>query len=173
MVGLSGLLPEKGSYATVDVGGRSVILTRDEQGQAAAMLNVCRHRGAEITNGCGKASVLQCPYHGWTYRLDGTGAARRRADHFDGVELADLVALPVKEQDGLIWVSADPAGTIEEQPLHGAEVAIQPLDLEHHDLFAQTSFSRRINWKLAIDTFLRVVPRPGVASRHHRSDDPW
>ncbi len=81
VVGLSGLLPTNGSYATVDVGGASVIVTRDRDGRVCAMFNVCRHRGAEITVGCGETARLACPYHGWTYHLDGTSAARRRAEY--------------------------------------------------------------------------------------------
>ncbi len=166
IAGLSALVPAPSSYATVEIGGRSVILTRGEptatapQGSVSAMLNVCRHRGAEITSGCGHASVLQCPYHGWTYRLDGTAAARRRPEHFGDLPLDDLVALPVLERDGLIWVNADPAGSIPDQPLHGAEVELGPLALGDHRLFATTRFTRSLNWKLAIDTFCEAYHVP-------------
>lgn len=169
VAGLSGLIPEEGSFATVEVGGRSVIITRAEGGDVAAMLNVCRHRGAEVASGRGQATLLRCPYHGWTYRLDGTGAARRRTAYFEGLELGDLVALPVRERDGLIWVNADPEGAIDDQPLCGAEEQIGPLDLEHHRLFARTRFSRQINWKLAIDTFCETYHIPVL---HHETIAP-
>ncbi len=108
VVGLSGLLPTNRSYATVDVGGSSVIVTRNSDGHVSAMFNVCRHRGSEITSGCGEAARLACPYHGWTYHLDGTSAARRRDEYFDGAPTESLTSLPVLEQHGIIWVSGDP-----------------------------------------------------------------
>lgn len=152
LVGLSGLLPGPRTYATVDIGDHSVIVTRDDAGDVHAMLNVCRHRGAEVATGCGSANRLACPYHGWTYGLDGTGVARRRGEHFDGA-LAPLTALPARELDGMIWVSADPAGSIPDRPLHGAERELAPLALGELRLFGTTSFTRPLNWKLAVDTF--------------------
>jgi len=153
VVGLSGLLPTNGSYATVDVGGASVIVTRDLDGRVCAMFNVCRHRGAEITVGCSEAARLACPYHGWTYHLDGTSAARRRAEYFDGTPTESLTQLPVLEQDGIIWVSGDPDADIPPNPLQGAQVELAPFDLAGFRLFDSTNFTRPINWKLAIDTF--------------------
>lgn len=152
VAGLSGLVPVPRSYATVDVGDHSVIVTRDDGGTVHAMLNVCRHRGAEVAAGCGSAARLSCPYHGWTYGLDGAGLSRRRGEHFDG-ELDGLTTLPVLERDGIIWVSADPAGTISDDPLHGAGRELAPLSLEALRLFGTTTFTRPLNWKLAVDTF--------------------
>ncbi len=166
VAGLSGLVPTVGSYATVEIGGRSVIVTRGAptaaapRGVVSAMLNVCRHRGAELTNGCGEASMLTCPYHGWTYRLDGTAAARRRPEHFADLPLEDLVRLPTVEREGLIWVNADPSGSILDEPLCGAEIELGPLDLADHRLFASTRFTRSLNWKLAIDTFCEAYHVP-------------
>ncbi|MFP5487720.1 MAG: aromatic ring-hydroxylating oxygenase subunit alpha, partial [Acidimicrobiia bacterium] len=152
VVGLSGLVPAPRTYATVDIGDHSVIVTRDDRGADHAMLTVCRHRGAVVATGCGAAARLSCPYHGWTYGLDGAGLSRRRGEHFDG-ELEPLAALPVLERDGIIWVSADPAGVIPDDPLHGAGRELAPLALGDLRLFGTTTFTRPLNWKLAIDTF--------------------
>lgn len=152
VVGLSGLVPAPRSFATVDVGDHSVIVTRDDEGEVHAMLNVCRHRGAELTAGCGSAARLACPYHGWVYGLDGSGVSRRRGEHFDGDALP-LTRLPVREQDGIIWVCADPDAELPAQPLDGAEAELTPLDLGSLRLFGTRTFTRPINWKLAVDTF--------------------
>jgi len=160
VVGLSGLLPDAGTYATTMLGDAPVLLTRNQDGEVAAMLNVCRHRGAEIATGCGSAALLSCPYHGWTYRLDGSLAARRRPEHFGGLEDAGLVQLPVLEQDGLLWVSGTPGTHIPSEPLQGAEVDLAGFDLAGHRLFTSTTFTRPINWKLVIDTFLEVYHVP-------------
>ena len=152
VVGLSGMLPAPRTFATVDVGDQSVIVTRDDDGVVHAVLNVCRHRGAEITEGCGSASRLKCPYHGWVYGLDGSGISRRRSEYFDG-EPDSLNTVPVLERDGMIWVNSDPAGAIPDRPLHGAESELAPLGLGSLRLFGTRTFSRHLNWKLAIDTF--------------------
>lgn len=153
VAGLSDLLPGPGTHAAIDVGDRPVLLTRDGDGRVAAMLNMCRHRGAQVATGCGSASLLSCPYHGWTYRLDGTAAARRRSEFFEDEPPTDLISLPAAEIDGIIWVCADPDGTIGDDPLRGAAVEIGPLDLGDHRLFDTTSFTRPLNWKIVIDTF--------------------
>lgn len=153
LVGLSGLLPGPNTYATVMVGDSPVALTRNADGELTAMLNVCSHRGAEVASGCGAAKRLTCPYHGWTYHFDGSSAARRRGEYFDDVPPAGLTRLPVVEADGLIWVSADPNGHIDPQPLQGAEAELAPFDLADYRLFDSHAFTRSLNWKLAVDTF--------------------
>ena len=169
IVGLSDILPQPGTYAAVTVGTAPVVLTRDADGQVRAFLNVCRHRGAEITTGCGAAAMLTCPYHGWTYHFDGSLAARRRPAYFEGEADDGLVALPTLEQHGLIWVSADPTASIPAEPLQGAEQDLRELGLADHRLFTSTTFTRPINWKLVIDTFLEVYH---VGVLHKATIDP-
>lgn len=167
LVGLSGLLPGTDTYATVEIGDRSVVLTRDGEGRLHAMLNVCSHRGAEVASGCGSAARLSCPYHGWTYHLDGSLAARRRDEFFDDDASPGLTAVPVVERDGMIWVTAEPVagGRREkaddvaegsEHPAAGAEAELGPLGLADYRLFDTRRFGRDINWKLAVDTFMEA-----------------
>lgn len=153
LVGLSGLLPGPNTYATVMVGDHSVVLTRNGDSELDAMLNVCSHRGANVAFDCGEAKRLTCPYHGWTYHLDGSSAARRRSEYFDDVPATGLTRLPVVEADGLIWVSADPSAELASQPLQGAEVELAPFGLADYRRFASETFTRSLNWKLAVDTF--------------------
>lgn len=151
-VGLSGLLPSPETFAAVDVGDVPVVLTRDGNGALHASLNVCRHRGATVVDGCGLARRLICGYHGWTYRLDGTASQRRGDEYFDS-DADGLVSLPVAEHDGVIWVSGDPSAVIPEDPSEGAGIELGPLGLADHRLFATTRFVRPMNWKLAVETF--------------------
>src|SRR5438105_13508419 len=60
-----------GDFFTCDVAGEPLIVLRDASGKLRAMSNVCRHRASTIASGHGNCSVLRCPYHGWTYSLDG------------------------------------------------------------------------------------------------------
>ena len=71
-VGLDDDVRAPGSYLAASVGPVPVLVVRDEAGQLRAFLNVCRHRGAPLATDHGTARALQCPYHGWVYRLDGS-----------------------------------------------------------------------------------------------------
>ena len=77
-IGLRALLPNAGDWMTHDYAGVPILLVRRADGSLGAFLNVCRHRGARVAEGCGNgARSFSCPYHGWTYGLDGSpgGAA--------------------------------------------------------------------------------------------------
>jgi len=63
---------EPGSFMAADLGGLPIVVPRDTDGRLRALANVCRHRGHLVAEGCGKRKTLQCRYHGWTYRLDGS-----------------------------------------------------------------------------------------------------
>lgn len=152
LVGLSSLVPDPGTSATTWAGDVPVLVTRADDGQVRAFLNACRHRGAQLADGCAAGRRLVCGYHGWSYTLDGTCAGRRRGEHFDDDDV-DLVRLPSREDHGLIWVSGDPTTEIPAEPLCGAEIELAPLDLAGYRRFATTEFDRPLNWKLAVDTF--------------------
>jgi Rieske 2Fe-2S family protein len=102
-----------GDFATGEIAGEPVVVLRDQEHRLRAFSNICRHRAARLVNGqgsCGK--VLRCPYHGWTYRLDGTLAAMPEGRGFGEDFDRDEVRLPefdVVEFGGLVWVNMDPA----------------------------------------------------------------
>jgi phenylpropionate dioxygenase-like ring-hydroxylating dioxygenase large terminal subunit len=86
--------------------GRSVLLTRDEDGKAHAFLNYCRHRGAEPAKGCGNARRFSCPYHAWTYDTRGRLVGMPLRDRHRDLDLGQygLVELPSEERHGFVWV---------------------------------------------------------------------
>ena len=73
---------EPGSFAAAEIAGEPVVVTRAKDGVLRAFSNVCRHRASVIADGCGKSATLRCPYHGWTYALDGRLLA---CPEFEGV----------------------------------------------------------------------------------------
>lgn len=169
LVGLSGLVPEPNTFVTVQLAGRSVILTRDSQGVAHALLNVCSHRGAEVASGCGSTRVLTCPYHSWTFNLDGQLRGRRRPEYFDDEPPRGLTPLPVIEVNGRLWITATPSKATPGEALSGAEVELDPLDLGGYRHFETTSFEREVNWKQPVETFCEAYH---VASLHRHSLSP-
>src|SRR4051794_14153910 len=86
-IGLSALLPRAGDWMTHDHAGVPLLLARRDDGALQAFLNVCRHRGARVVDGCGSsARSFSCPYHGWTYGLNGALIARPEEDSFPSVD---------------------------------------------------------------------------------------
>lgn len=156
-VGLSGLLPEPGSYATHDIGAQPLLLTRTQSGEFRAFLNVCRHRGARVAEGCGRQRSFVCPYHAWAYGLDGRLLARPEEAAFAAVPRTThgLTPLPCAERDGLLWVHPDPDATLDADAwLAGLGEELAGYGLAGFQHYASRVLERRMNWKLLLDTFL-------------------
>ena len=158
MLGFSCQLREPGDYLTDDFSGVPILLVRGADGAANAFANVCRHRGARLADGCGRAAKgFSCPYHGWSYALDGALTAIPDARNFEGIDerRRGLVKLPIAERDGMIWVLPAPGGRIDLEAHLGAlapELASYGLEGYHH--YETRILRQKMNWKLVIDTFL-------------------
>ncbi|MGB1880895.1 MAG: aromatic ring-hydroxylating oxygenase subunit alpha [Gammaproteobacteria bacterium] len=156
-VGLSGLLPGPNTFSTHDLSGQPILLTRAADGRFRAFLNVCRHRGARVADGCGRQRNFVCPYHAWTFGLDGNLVARPEEYAFESVPRANssLVALPAVERDGMLWVRPSPGADFDlDRHLAGAQVELGAYALKDFHLYRSTVLRRRMNWKLLLDTFL-------------------
>src|ERR687892_458605 len=108
-VGRTDEIAEPGSFAATRAGPVPVGLVRDGEGTLRAFLNVCRHRGSLVCEGSGKRATLQCPYHAWTYGLDGRLVSAPRADREGGIETEDigLVSLAVDTWGPFVFVNPD------------------------------------------------------------------
>ena len=156
-VGLSGNLPGPNTYFTDDLSGVPLLITRDEKLQVRAFLNVCRHRGAKVADGCDKARSFVCPYHAWTYGLDGRLVARPADQSFAEAprESHGLVSVPVVEKHGFIWVHPKPTGSLDmDKQLAGMGEDLGAYHLENYHLYKSVVLKHRMNWKLIVDTFL-------------------
>src|SRR5262249_42049409 len=139
VMGLSCDWPAPGAFRTDDFAGVPVLIVRGGDGRLRAFLNVCRHRGAKVAQGSGRALAFTCPYHGWTYGSD--GALRGLPEEgraFPGVraERPALMRLPLAEKYGLVWVlpTPDAAHDLDIEPWLaglGADLAFWKLDGYH------------------------------------------
>ncbi|GMM93030.1 aromatic ring-hydroxylating dioxygenase subunit alpha [Qipengyuania sp. MTN3-11] len=150
------LVPEAGMAVPHDATGRPLLITRDGDGQAHVFLNVCRHRGTRLVEGnevqCTKKLV--CPYHAWTYAVDGRLLALPRSDSFPGLAKDEygLVELPSLESGGLIWFSPQPDPDWTDARTIGADM--DAFGTADHVLFRRKTHTVRGNWKLIMDAFL-------------------
>ena len=158
-VAMSAELPAGGSFRAVDLAGVSVLLMRNKAGEVKAFLNACSHRGTRLLGkdeaGCGLK--LTCPYHAWTYNLDGALMGAPRAELFENFDKSrqGLVQLPCLEAGGLIWTSLDRSASIDAQSV-GAELItdLDAIGLGNMRIYRAMDFELNANWKLITDAFL-------------------
>ncbi|MFK4112952.1 aromatic ring-hydroxylating dioxygenase subunit alpha [Streptomyces sp. NPDC002176] len=158
-------LDRPGAFRTVQVGRESVLVTRDRTGTLRAFLNVCRHRGARLcTEESGEVRrSLQCPYHAWTYGLDGKLVAAPNLTKMPDVDRDryGLIKVALREWLGYAWVClADAPPSFEETVQHAAverlgdPAAIEHYGTEHLALGKRITYDVRANWKLIVENFM-------------------
>ena len=158
--GFSSQIPNPGDYLTEDLAPVPILVARNTAGELRAFVNICRHRGAKLASGCGHiAKLFSCPYHAWSYDTDGRLVAIPDDYGFEGLDRAasGLVALPVAEKYGLIFVTPTPAdnnNTIDiDSMLAGLGEDIDSYGVASMAHQETRVVRRRMNWKLMSDTF--------------------
>ncbi|MEU6375831.1 SRPBCC family protein [Streptomyces sp. NPDC046909] len=151
-------LTAPGSYVSASVAGMPIAVVRDRAGGLRAFYNVCKHRAHELLSGSGTTRTIVCPYHAWSYGLDGTLKAARRADAmptFDKSEIC-LDQVLVEEFGGMVYVNLDTtAAPLAEQAGDlAADIARWAPDVAELTHAKRLTYEVRSNWKNVIDNFL-------------------
>jgi choline monooxygenase len=163
-VGLTSDVAEPRSFRATRIADVPVLLVRDEEGTLRAFLNVCRHRGSLVCEGAGTRSTLQCPYHAWTYGLDGRLLSAPRSDREGGIESDDLglVELRLDTWGPFAFVSADPDAAplsdfLEDVP---ERVAAAGIDVDSLRFLSRAESEYEANWKICAENFLECYHCP-------------
>jgi choline monooxygenase len=157
-VGRADQVREPGQYVSFEVAGEPVVVVRGNDKVLRGFFNVCRHHAAAvISKSEGKAENLRCPYHGWTYNLEG---ALVLAPEFGGVANFDrgangLVPIQSVEWQGWVFVRLDPDGPSLEDFLGKSLIErLEHLNLEQLRWFQRRRYTLNCNWKVFVDNYL-------------------
>ena len=165
LVGHQGELAKAGDYLVAEVASESLVIVRDKGGEVHGFYNVCRHRGTRLREDRnGRLSAIQCPYHAWTYGLDGRLLAAPHMDDVPGFDKADysLRAVNLALWEGFIFVNLGDSPTPVEEwfaPLagkfsHWNLAKLRPAKRIEYDV--------RANWKLMFENYSECYHCPGV-----------
>ncbi|MFN0096935.1 MAG: aromatic ring-hydroxylating oxygenase subunit alpha [Dehalococcoidia bacterium] len=155
-LGFSCEMREPGQYQSLSVMGNPVLMVRGNDGVMRAFMNMCSHRGAIIAaEGCGEAKGFRCPYHAWSYDLEG-----RLVSVFDNKNFGDinrseygLTPLPCEERAGVVWVTLTPNSNVEiDSFLAGYGEVMEDLGFKDMHVVGR-NYLEGPNWKVAYDGY--------------------
>lgn len=165
-------LPEVGSFLTQEIGGEKILVVRGEDLTLRAFFNVCRHRGARLVEEpCGRLrGAIGCPYHAWTYALDGRLLRAPRAEPGFRTEDYPLVQARLETLGGFVFVNLDA-----DAPALGAAFADLP-DLSRYRLAGlrrarAIEYAVAANWKVVAENYSECYHCPLVHPQLHRISD--
>jgi choline monooxygenase len=157
MVGRSDDVEKPGQFITTNLAGEPIVVVRGSDNILRAFYNVCRHHAAAVvTESCGQTSILRCPYHGWSYGLDGS---LKGMPEFEGVknferQQSGLVPVKVETWEKFVFVNLEAQGASLPDFLGRLVERVAPLDVSRLHYFDTRIYNIRCNWKVFVDNYL-------------------
>ena len=155
-------LKDPGDYMTLEISGEPVIILRDHDGTLRGMSNVCRHRMSTLLQGRGHVRTIVCPYHAWTYNLDGSlrGAPAMALNESFCKEVIGLPQIRVENWLGWIMATLNPQTPSPSKQLAQVEALIAPLDMSGYTETFREEFRWATNWKVLAENFMESYHLP-------------
>ncbi|MDZ5473901.1 aromatic ring-hydroxylating dioxygenase subunit alpha [Bacillus sp. 31A1R] len=155
-VGHMSQFTKAGDYITAEIANRPIVVTYDQNGKLRAFYNVCRHRASKLVEGEGNKPILTCPYHAWTYRLDGT---LNRAPNMNGVENFNpkefcLKKIKLEVFESFIFVNLDPNAPSMSSLYPDLFKHVKKYNLSNLKKVRVKETICQSNWKIGIDNYL-------------------
>ena len=175
-VGHVSRIPKSGDYFVFDIATESLIIVRGKDDEVRALVNVCRHRGSHVCyDKQGHSNKLACPYHGWTYNLDGSLFSARLADPEMDKSQYGLKQVQLRIIEGLIFVcfADDPPCTRSAEKFVSA--ALKHYGWATAKVAHRGIYSVDANWKLATENYLECyhcAPSHPEFARVHATEEP-
>ena len=165
-VGRAAAFAQRGDYRRVEIAGESLIVLRDQQGTLRAFFNICRHRGTRLCEAPhGRLSeTIQCPYHAWTYGLDGRLIGAPHMNEIEGFDKQDypLHAAVVAEWEGFVFVCL----AREPEPLAESFAPVlerfRRFNLAVLVTVRRIEYDVRANWKLVMQNYSECLHCPTI-----------
>lgn len=150
-------LPKPGDFLTVRIADENILVTRDEEGTLHGFYNVCRHRAHPVASGCGNRRLFVCPYHAWSYRLNGKLQAAPNSENVSGFCKTDIALTEVRLETlaGFIFVNLDKNAKSLNEAYPGVEEAVLKAcpNLPEMELAFEDKFAHHCNWKVSLENF--------------------
>lgn len=168
-------IPKTYDFKTVQMPRNKIIVSRQKDGGVKALVNLCRHRGALLEKEPrGKRRLFSCPYHRWSYDIDGTLRTITRENTVGDLDKGELglVELPCEERHGFIWVVDQCGADIDVASWLGSEMdsILAGYKLEQLECIRAEGFEEPTNWKIMQDAFLDgyhiQYAHPNTAAKH-------
>ena len=160
--GRADALKRAGDYMTIEIAGEPIIVLRDREGELRALSNVCRHRMSVLLEGRGNVRTITCPYHAWTYSLDGSlrGApAMEKNDSFCKKDVS-LPAIRCEEWLGWIMVTLDPDLPSVTETLADVDTLVGYLNMGDYVQTFSEEHRWNTNWKILAENFMESYHLP-------------
>ena len=157
MIGRIDQVEKAGQFVSAFVAGEPVVAVRGNDGVLRAFYNVCRHHAAAVvTEPCGQAQLLHCPYHGWNYGLDGSLKGMPEFDGVKNFERQQNGLVPVRAEiwEKFVFVNLDPHAESLASFLGGLVKRAAPLGLATLNFFDTRAYDIACNWKVFVDNYL-------------------
>ena len=165
LVGHQSQIAKAGDYFVQEVAGESLIIVRDKAGDVRGFYNVCRHRGTRLCEEqIGHLSAIQCPYHAWTYGLDGRLIGAPHMDEVQGFNKAEhsLHAVDLALWEGFIFVNLADAPTPLEEWFAPLAAKFAHWNLPNLTSAKRVAYDVQANWKLIFENYSECYHCPGV-----------
>ena len=147
-----------GDYLTASIGDQNIFIIRDRTNELRAFYNVCQHRGHELLDGSGRTNVIVCPYHAWSYDLDGSLIGARNTAKMAGFAKCDFALQPAQVEVfcGLVFINLDNSASSLAEQTGDLEQEIRNYcpDVDQLAFAQRDTYNVACNWKVMIDNFL-------------------
>ena len=157
VVGRAEQVAQPGQFITTELAGEPIVVIRGKDGVLRGFFNVCRHHAAAVvTEPCGHATVLRCPYHGWSYATDGALQAIPEFEEVSSFDKSQNGLVPIKAEtwEKFVFVNLDQNAPPLKDFLGTFVKRVAPLEPGNLHFFESRSYTLNCNWKVFVDNYL-------------------